>query len=265
MTSADAPRPDVTGAIARLGARLGERADPAKRAWWERYLRGAIGFRGVPMGVIRGTLHDWFREEGIGEWPPDVQRNAALALIGEPLAEDKLAGILFLQEILLPRGLLDCEDELPRFAELFDGGAIADWSTCDWFCVRVLGPLAERAGERCARRIGDWRNGQGLWRRRAAAVAFVDLARRGDENFPGFTDLVLSVCATLAADPARFLQTAVGWVLRDLSVAEPARVAEFLAAHRAQLSREALRMATSRLPDAARDELLGARLRRRRR
>ena len=34
--------------------------------------------------------------------------------------------------------------------------------------------------------------------RRAAGVAFVNLAQAGDDNFPGFTEMLLAVCAAVA-------------------------------------------------------------------
>jgi hypothetical protein len=60
-----------------------------------------------------------------------------------------------LKEILLPAGVLDCDPDLPRFARLFDRGHTCDWGTCDWFCVKVLGPLVEQQAEACARAISD--------------------------------------------------------------------------------------------------------------
>jgi 3-methyladenine DNA glycosylase AlkD len=165
--------------------------------------------------------------------------------------EDKLAGVLYLQEILLPAGRATCAD-LPRFAALFAEGHIYDWNTCDWFCVRVLGPLAEKEGESCARALSAWRDADGLWQRRAAGVAFVNLARRGEQNFPGFTQMLLDTCAATSRSPERFAQTGAGWVLRELSHAEPERVAAFVEEHLPQLSTEAVSYATAKLPPETR-------------
>ncbi len=41
----------------------------------------------------------------------------------------------------------------PKTKDLFDAGFICDWNTCDWFCVKVLGPLAEQQDEGCAQAI----------------------------------------------------------------------------------------------------------------
>ena len=62
----------------------------------------------------------------------------ALALFEGAYTEEKLAGMLFIHEILLPLGAVDCTRDVDRFADLFDGGKICDWNTCDWFCVKVM-------------------------------------------------------------------------------------------------------------------------------
>ena len=118
--------------LADLQRRLDARAVPETKEWWERYLRHAIEFRGVKMADIRAAVLGWHAEH-----EPDDPFAAALRLIRQPLAEDKLAGIVLIQEILLPAGRLDCGADLAAFARLFDDGAIADWNTCDWFCVRM--------------------------------------------------------------------------------------------------------------------------------
>ena len=79
-------------------------------------------------------------------------------------------------------------------------------------------------------------------------VAFVNLARHGDANFPGFSDMLLETCAATVRSPERFAQTGAGWVLRELSHAEPVRVAAFVEQHISALSAEGLSYAVARLP-----------------
>jgi 3-methyladenine DNA glycosylase AlkD len=250
------PAPPPPTPIPLLQQQLQAAADPGTRQWWERYLKGAIPFRGVKMAIIRHLLHKWVATQELAARAYEDQEAIALALLRQPYAEDKLAGILYLQEILLPAGALPWSTTLPRFARLFDEGYIADWNTCDWFCVKVLGPLVVRDGVECARAIAAWSDARTLWQRRAAAVAFVNLAPRGNEALPGLPDLLLAVCAVLIADPARFSQTGAGWALRELSRAEPEAVATFITTHRDHFLRAALRMATARLPAEQRATLL---------
>ena len=234
--------------IPTLQQRLEARQNPKTKSWWEAYLKRALPFRGVKMADIRAAVHAWYQEEVKDALPSaNKQKELALGLLRETYAEDKLAGILFLQEILLPSGLIAWRKDLPQFAHLFHDGAIADWNTCDWFCVKVLGPLAQREGEPCVRAIAQWRTAKNLWQRRAAGVAFVNLAKHGDTNFPGFTDMLLEVCAATVKHPERFAQTGTGWVLRELGQAESERVVRFTEDNLPSFSAEALRYATEKM------------------
>jgi 3-methyladenine DNA glycosylase AlkD len=249
------------GLIDRLQLRLNARATASTREWWTKYLRGAASFRGVKMEDIRVAVHAWFEEEQLGErLSVGQQKDLALMLLEEDYTEDKLAGILFLQEILLPEGALDWRSELPRFARLFDEGYIRDWSICDWFCVKVLGPLVEQQGASCARAISEWREADSVWQRRASVVAFVNLARKGDQNLPGFTEMVLDNCSHILGSQERFAQTGVGWVLRELSRSDQGRVIGFVEANLDRFSREALKNATKYAPPEVAERLLRAHL-----
>ena len=159
----------MTTYIADLQARLDARAEKRRREWWERYLKGVIPFRGVDMSGIRAAVREWFDDNDLVKLPRDERINLAWELLRRKLAEDKLAGILLMQEVLLPARDIDWPTDLAAIVSLFDEGHIADWSTCDWLCVRVLGPLADQQGEQCAREIASWSTTANLWRRRAAA------------------------------------------------------------------------------------------------
>ncbi|HSF85118.1 MAG TPA: DNA alkylation repair protein [Acidimicrobiia bacterium] len=237
---------------ADLSRRIAAAGDAGKKEWWERYLKGEIEFFGVPMGDIRRVTKRWGDEHDLA---PEELRSAAFELLRRPIAEEKLAGILIMQELLLPADELDAGRDFPVIAALFDDGHIWEWNTTDWLCVRVLGPMIRRDGRPTARMLARWTAAPGLWRRRAAAVSFVPVASQGDELFRGLVDVVIDVCAANVVDPERFAQTGVGWVLRDLSDAAPQRVFDFILANRNVMSREAVRMASARLPDDQRTRL----------
>ncbi|CAA9274341.1 MAG: hypothetical protein AVDCRST_MAG10-3498 [uncultured Acidimicrobiales bacterium] len=229
-----------------IGAQLAAAADDRTREWWERYLKGSVPFRGVPMATTRRVVHDTWRRVGVDQLDGEAQIQLALAQFAEPYCEDKLAGVLALSELLLDRLTLR---HVPALAQPLERGHIEDWSTCDWYCVKVLGRFVAMGEDRRLRAeaIAGWRTSRALWQRRAAAVSFVNLASQGERFFDGFTDLVLTVCAANVADAARFSQTSVGWLLRELSGADPARVQQFVEEHRGSMSREALKAASSHL------------------
>ena len=229
--------------IAQLQEELGRRADPAKKEWWENYVKGAP-FRGVPMGEVRTAVRNWLAAQ------PDLsaaeKKELAHALMRQRLSEDKNAGILILSEhVLSDLGTGD----LPAFRRLFEDGHLADWSSCDWFCVKVLGRMLRTSPgrERIADELIEWTKSDELWLRRAGLVAFVDLAPKGDAALPGLTKRVLTGAERNSRDTRRFAQTSVGWVLRELSKAEPDAVRAFLAEHGERLSTEARGAATAKL------------------
>ena len=216
--------------IEELQQRLDTHATEKRRDWWTAYLRGEAEFRGVAMADIRAEVQ---------RLPAD--RELAFALLRERYEEDKLAGVLLLAERLLDT--LSAAD-LPQLAEPFEDGAIGDWSVCDWFAVKVLAPLVKRDGETFARPLAAWSESGPLWKRRAPAAAFATPAAK-PEPFAGFTELCLEVCAALARDEQRFAQTAIGWLLRELSKQRPGEVRAFVEAR--ALSTEARRMALAKL------------------
>ena len=209
---------------------LEARADPATRDWWERYLKGAVPFRGVKMAGIREVTRL--------AWPSvaamDDPVGFALARFEGEFSEDKLVGVLLLAEHLLAH--LDA-GAVPRLAEPFERGWIEDWSTCDWYCVKVLGKVIERDPD-AAEAIAGWRAAQSLWQRRAAAVAFVNLVPKGLHH-----DVVLRVCESNVRDPERFMQTSVGWTLGEMRKADPAAVDRFLVEWGDRMTSEARRRA----------------------
>jgi 3-methyladenine DNA glycosylase AlkD len=233
--------------VTLLQRRLDAAAKDRSRTFWEGYLKGAVPFRGVPMGAIRRAVHAWWKADGPAALSTPAQKDLALSLFIGRYCEDKLAGTLALQELLLDALTLS---DVTRLGHLFDRGLIADWNTCDWFCVKVLGRLVARdlPDRAIADRIASWRTAPTLWKRRAANVAFVTLAKRGDANFPGFARLMVETCEVTVRSPERFAQTGVGWLLRELATADPGAVLAFVDEHVGSMSREGVRYVVERMP-----------------
>jgi 3-methyladenine DNA glycosylase AlkD len=219
--------------IQSLQFRLAKVANKKIKDWWEKYLKKEIEFRGVNLVTIREELYKWYKEERINEQDADYQLALALSLFREKYAEDKLAGVLFLQDFLYKK--IDWRILIPRFAELFTEGQIYDWNICDWFCVRVLGPMIKENGIFCAKAIAEWNSSKNVWQARASLVAFVNLAKD-----PKLTPIILDSSAVLIKRDERFAKTAVGWVLRELSKLDKNLVIGFIEEHREFFSKESL-------------------------
>lgn len=235
--------------IASLRRSLEAQADPKTKTWWEGYVKGGAPFLGVKMAVIRSTLYDWYGQQIDGHLDLDRQKELARALIQEKYTEEKLAGILLLQEILVPAGVVNCEGDIDRYAALFAGGSIHDWNVCDWFCIKVLGPLIAQAGEGCAEAVSEWRGAENLWQARASVVPFVTLA-----DVSTWYPLVRGSCKALIRREERFAKTAVGWVLRDISKHDKVLVDGFVDENLTYFSLESLRNALKYFAKEERDQ-----------
>ena len=238
-------RPREAPLIADLQRRLREAADPRTKAWFENYLKHVISYRGVKTPVVARILAEWRHARELRHLSAGEQLRLADMLIREVHAEDKFAGILYMQKHLLR--LVDADTLLSTAEGLFAERAFFDWSTTDWYSTRVLGPLIVRHGRSTAQRIAGWRGAVELWQRRSSIVPFRAVVR--DE---AYHSLIQETIAALVTEKARFIQTGIGWVISDLSKVHPAVAAALVERHFQALSAEVIRRHTRYLPDHAR-------------
>jgi 3-methyladenine DNA glycosylase AlkD len=242
--------------VADLRGRLAREATDQAHAFWVRFLKRSTteraGFHGVPMAKVKTCVRAWWAEHGLDAHPANVGKRVAIALIEQPMIEEKLAGILVLQDLL---GSHLRATDLAAFARLFAAGHLAEWNVVDWFIMKVLVTLLDRPQGRrdVIRAIAAWRTAETVWQRRAACLAFVKVAPQADA---GLTETVLSICGNVVWSPERHDQTAVGCILRELSRAQPARVEAFIRRHALLMSKECARHATAKFPTARRAELI---------
>lgn len=211
--------------------------------------------RGQPIAKLRACVRFWWAEHDFDKCPASVGKRIALAMIEQRLVENKLAGICILETMLGDQ--LRAAD-LPAFAQLFEDGHLGDAVVVDWFTARVLVTLLDRIPGRAevATQIASWRDAETTWQRRAACLAFVKLAPDGDAAMPGFVELALRICATVVWSHERTDQTAVGWLLRELSRGDPTRIEVFFRRYARFMSKECARHAVSKFPAAQRATLL---------
>lgn len=246
----------VASALATFQSLVAGMGDPKTRAWWERYMKHVVPFRGIKMDALRSVLFAWWPEHVAPHGLPH-EKAVALTLFQSPWSEDKLAGVLALEH-LSPR--LEVAD-LAGVEALFRHNLLYDWNNTDWLCVKPLDKLVRR-DLAFARAIADWTadDGAPLWQRRAGAVAFVNLARHGTAppSSPAHWELMAAAAANNVRSPERFMQTSVGWLVREMGKAEPEAALDFAQAHRPELSREALRYIVEKMPEEVRQSVLAS-------
>ena len=208
----------------------------------------------VPVTKVRACVRTWWTDHDFDKCPSAVGKRIALALIEQRKIEHKLAGISILQD----QGDQLRVTDLPAFARLFEGGHLADDVVVDWFTSKVLVTLLDRTAGRAevARQLAAWRHADTTWQRRAACLAFLELARDGDAALDGLVSLALAICATVVWSHERTDQVAVGWLLRELSRGNAGRVEAFFRRHARLMSKQCARHAVSKLPVALRTALL---------
>ena len=121
---------------------------------------------------------------------------------------------------------------------------------CDWFCVRVLGPMIKENGMPCAKAISRWNNSKNLWQARASVVAFANYTKH-----PEYKMLMLGSCSKLIRREERFAKTAVGWILRELSKTDKKAVMAFIEKHARYFSKESLENGIKKLSLSEKEEL----------
>jgi len=235
--------------IKKYQAILEAEASEKTKLWWEKYMKGVIPFRGVGIPKNRELLSSWRKDNGIDKWSAANQLDLALAFFIEPIAEDKLTAILFLQNFLYDK--LPWRTLLGRFEEIYAKKLMFDWNICDWFCIRVLGPMIKENGIECAKAITSWKGEEYLWKARSSVVPFVNLASN-TQYYP----YIHEACMVLVRREERFSKTAVGWVLRDISKYDDKFVTSFIDENLEYFSRESMSNALKYFDENKRKEYL---------
>lgn len=232
---------------ATLDVELNARVESKSYTYWTKLLKGVAVFRGVPMEGVRAAVGQAWSSHDLAAWPIDDLLALAHRWFAVSTSEDQLAAVLLLAERVPDRLRLEHVDAL---ALPLAAGYVRDWNVTDWYATKALHAFLVNGDdlEARARALAAWTTAPSLWQRRAGLVAFVKLVPNAQERFDGFVPLVLDACANNLAHDGRFAHTGPGWVLRELSRAAPAAVADFVAAH-GEMSTEARRMATARLRD----------------
>jgi len=210
--------------------------------------------RGASLTRIRACVRQWWRDHGLDGHPATVGKRIATVLVEQRSIEQKLAGVVVLEQLADQLRSTDIQ----VFARLFTGGHLAAWDVVHPFADRVLAVLLSGESNQAdaARAIASWRLAENAFQRSAACVALASIAARPDTTIPGLASMILGVCATVVWSNERSDQMAVGQLLRQLARAEPDRVEVFFVRHARFMSRECARAAVASLAPETRRHLL---------
>lgn len=231
--TASPPRISTDTLDAALVARLRGFASPERAEQEKRYQKSVWTHWGVALPKMDVAIREATRGA-----PAEALLALSERLWREPVWDLKIVAARLLARDRVPPTEAVWRFVCARMAEL-DGWALAD-------------NLAD-VGERCLladpRRLDTvetWVASPHLWTRRAALVFTLPWTKPGRDP-----ERMLGWLAALAADPAWFIQKAIGWWLRELSKHDPVRVRRFLAEHGAELKGVARREAAKYLTRSA--------------
>ncbi len=128
---------------------------------------------------------------------------------------------------------------------------VQDWASCDSLCGDLIGPLI-REHPQLIGRVVPWTRSRHRWRRRAAAVSLISLARTG-ERLPE----ILRVADRLLGNPDVMVQKGVGWLLKEATRRRADAIVAYLVNKGPNTSRLVLRYASEKLSPAQRRRVLG--------
>ena len=137
--------------------------------------------------------------------------------------------------------------------ELFEGWIdkyITNWAHCDTLCPGPIGYMIFRHPELFPR-VLHWTNSKNRWKRRAAAVSFVNIARKSD-----YATEVTAVAERLLNDNDDLVQKGTGWTLREAAKSNKRAIIAFLRKHKAVMPRTMLRYAIERFNNREKRELM---------
>lgn len=222
-------------------------------------IKDAIPVRGVKMLRIRYELHTWWREyKRVNNAPRiEVQKAFAFRLLASEWFEDKLAAVLFMQEVLIT-GHNFGVDDLDSFESAFANNHIGVYKVCDHLTDKVLyhiahsAPANSRARMMAIEKFFIWTTASDMWQARAALCALTNF-----NHETAIRERIFGAAINIMKRPEEEAKSAAGAALRELSKNDPNRVIEILRNHEviANTSSNALKKATNGFEASLQKEL----------
>jgi len=226
-------------------SRIKALADPEKAIEVQRYFKEQVSCYGLTAAQVRRIALDLY-EEVRGDWTLQQAADLCEILLPNRYAEAKgVATTIFL------RYTADFgRPVFPLIKRWLVRNYCDNWAAVDGLCPDGVGALLEKYPV-LVRKIKGWTASPNRWVKRAAAVSFIKLARRGRN-----LETAYAISKRLFAVDDDLIEKANGWLLREAGKTDMARLEKFLERHGTAIPRTTLRYAIERFPEAKRKQLL---------
>jgi 3-methyladenine DNA glycosylase AlkD len=226
-------------------ARLKSQADPEKAVQAQRYFKEPVSSYGLSADDSREMAREMYLLVRDGWSLKEAVELCEILLPNKYLEAKGLATLVFLR--------FHKEFGRPVFGLIKTWLArdyLDNWASVDVFCPDSLGVLLERYPE-LVPKIKTWAAHSNRWVKRASAVAFIKLARRGK-----CLDAAYQIAGRLFCCKDDLIEKANGWLLREAGKTDMRRLEKFLLRQRGRVPRTTIRYAIERFPEPKRRVLL---------
>ena len=221
--------------------------DPERAKQEKRYLKSPYKFFGIRVPFLRKLAKDFARENppGHSKVSREFVHTLANTLWEGEYHQEKSLAIMVLEQY--PQ-YLD-EESIPVIEQML--GQCNGWDHADWISINLFGQVL--ASDMAAKRhLIRWSAAWPLWQRRASMTAQIKLLRVGK----GDRELFYRIARGMLGEKEFFIRKAIGWVVREISKADPEAARDFLMSIRAKASGLTLREGAKRLPAEMKEEVL---------
>lgn len=218
--------------------------DPAFRDGQRRFFRHEIQTQGVraprQRQIAAAAYRDW------KTWPVKQRDALCDALWQSGWMEEQGIAILLYRRLVRQSGAREF-----RLFESWIDRYVDNWAHCDGVSSWLLaGCIANEPA--LMDKLPPWTLSVNRWKRRAAAVSFLQEAKRGQH-----TEAVLAIADRLLDDTDDMVQKGTGWLLKEAYPAKPREVTTFLEARKHRPARLLLRYAAEKMTPEDRARVLG--------
>ncbi|UCD44217.1 MAG: DNA alkylation repair protein [Candidatus Bathyarchaeota archaeon] len=198
--------------VAEIKAKISSKADPEAAAKYKRYFREPIECLGLSSSGIDEVTRMFY---------PRVKGNLKLALevagalVRTRVLDNASVGIRLMRR--MKRRLT------PELFDVFDGWVdhLTNWANTDGLRTWLISETV-RLDPSHAERLLEWTGSENRWRRRAAAVSLVPIARKG-----GMLGEAFAIADRLMTNGEDMVQKGVGLLLKEASKEHPAEVRSY--------------------------------------
>jgi 3-methyladenine DNA glycosylase AlkD len=224
---------------------LKKKANPQRAAGAQRYFKEKINFYGMTSVEAREIADEVYRSVQ-GEWTVREAVELCEILLPDPYYEPRAEAILILLRFKKEFG----PEIFSRIKKWLARDYCDNWALVDVLCPEAMETLLKKYPE-LVEKIKDWTQSPNRWVKRASAVSFITLARRGQ-----YLDDVYEISKRLFPTDDDLIHKAAGWLLREAGKTDMPRLEKFLLNKGASIPRTTLRYAIERFPADKRKRLL---------